>query len=323
MKPVVLIVARLPAPLVEKLHAHFECHHADALSPEQFAAVAPRVRAVAANGESIFDAQAFVPLTALEIIAVFGVGYDGIDVRTARERGVAVTHTPDVLTDDVADFAFAQMLAAGRHLLHADAFVRRGAWPRGPHPFTTKVSGARLGIVGLGRIGKAIARRAEGFDMSIAYTGRGAKHNVAYPFFDNVATLAEAVDFLVVCAPGGADTRHLIGTAVLHALGPNGYLINVGRGSLVDPLALAEALTNGTIAGAALDVFEHEPNVDAALLQAPNLLLTPHMASATAKTRGAMGDLVFDNLAAHFDGRPLLSHVPTPASERPSRSASA
>jgi lactate dehydrogenase-like 2-hydroxyacid dehydrogenase len=310
MKPVLLIVARLPALLVEQLHAAFDCHHLDALSPAQFAALAPTVRAVAANGESIFTESDFVPLSALEIVAVFGVGYDGVDARAAHARGVNVTHTPDVLTDDVADFAFAQMLAAGRHLLQADAFVRRGDWPRGPHPFTTRVSGATLGIIGLGRIGQAIARRAEGFGMTIAYTGRGIKHDVPYPFHDNVTALAQAADFLVVCAPGGAGTKHLIDQAVLSALGPNGYLINVGRGSLVDPVALAQALSSGTIAGAALDVFEDEPNVDEVLLKAPNLLLTPHMASATALTRRAMGDLVLANLVAHFDGRPLPTPVP-------------
>jgi len=310
MKPILLIVARLPAFLTEKLTAQFDCHHRDTLDDAAFAALAPSVQGVVANGESIFTAQDYEPLTGLKVLAVFGVGYDGIDTRAAQAHGVCVSHTPDVLTDDVADFAFAHMMAAARHVKQADAFVRRGDWQRGPHPFTTRVTGAKLGIVGLGRIGRAIAQRAEGFDMRISYTGRNRQPNVPYDYVDSVVGLATAVDFLVVAAPGGADTYHLINAPVLAALGASGYLINVGRGSLVDADALAEALTQGTIAGAALDVFENEPQVEQVLLDAPHLLLSPHMASGTASTRLAMADLVVDNLLAYFAGKPLLTPVP-------------
>jgi len=310
MKPVLLIVAKLPSFLTEKLTAQFDCHHRDTLDDAAFAALAPRVQGVVANGESVFTAQDYVPLTGLEVLAVFGVGYDGIDTRAAQIHGVSVSHTPDVLTDDVADFAFAHLMAAARHVKQADAFVRRGDWQRGPHPFTTRVTGAKLGVVGLGRIGRAIARRAEGFNMQIAYTGRTRQPDIAYEFVESIVMLASQVDFLVVAAPGGADTYHLIDAQVLAALGPDGYLINVGRGSLVDAAALAHALTQGTIAGAALDVFENEPKVDQVLLDAPNILLSPHMASGTASTRLAMADLVVDNLLAHFAGKALLTPVP-------------
>src|SRR6185436_7081620 len=204
------------------------------------------------------------------IVSVFGVGYDGIDVAAARERGIAVTHTPNVLNDEVADLAMALVLAVSRRLVEADRYVRTGAWAKGPMPLARKVSGARIGIVGLGRIGNAIARRAEAFGMSIAYTSRNAKPESPYRYFPSAEALAAEVDFLVVITPGGAGTRKLIDAKVLKALGKDGYLINVARGSVVDEAALIEALQNGTIAGAGLDVFEAEPNVPAALAALDN-----------------------------------------------------
>jgi lactate dehydrogenase-like 2-hydroxyacid dehydrogenase len=249
-------------------------------------------------------------LPKLEIVSVFGVGYDGVDVAAARERGIAVTHTPNVLNDEVADLAMALVLAVSRRLVEADRYVRSGAWKNGPMPLARKVSGARMGIVGLGRIGLAIAKRAEAFGMSIAYTSRNARADLPYPYFPSAEALAREVDFLVVITPGGAATRKLIDAKVLAALGSKGYLVNVARGSVVDEAALVQALLDKTIAGAALDVFENEPHVPSELLALDNVVLTPHVGSATWQTRQAMADLAFGNLAAHFAGRPLLSPVP-------------
>jgi hydroxypyruvate reductase len=241
---------------------------------------------------------------------VFGVGYDGVDIAAARERGIAVTHTPGVLSEDVADLALALMLAVARGLPSADQHVRTGKWPQGGLPLGRKVSGARLGIVGLGRIGQAIAQRAKAFGMHIAYTTRTEKPGTGFTYFPSAQALAAEVDFLVVITPGGADTRHLINADVLKALGPEGYLINVARGSVVDEDALVAALTAGTIAGAGLDVFANEPKVPEALWVLPNVVLTPHIASATVQTRQAMAELAFANMAAGVEGRPVLTLVP-------------
>src|SRR5690349_10533091 len=239
----VLTAARLWPPMMEALHGafrvHDRTHQGDAAA---FAAVAPRIRAIAASGESKVSRELIAQLPALEIVSVFGVGYDGIDVAAARERGIAVTNTPGVLDDEVADLAMALVLAVSRRLVEADRYVRTGAWANGPMPLARKVSGARMGIVGLGRIGKAIARRAEAFDMSIAYTARSAKADSPYPYFPTAEALAREVDFLVVITPGGAATRKLIDAKVLAALGTKGYLVNVARGSVVDEQALVAAL---------------------------------------------------------------------------------
>ncbi len=307
----VLTASRLWPPMMEALHGAFHVHDRIHQSdPAAFAAIAPRIRAIAASGESKVSRELIAQLPALEIVSVFGVGYDGIDVAAARERGIAVTNTPGVLDDEVADLAMALVLAVSRRLVEADRYVRTGAWANGPMPLARKVSGARMGIVGLGRIGKAIARRAEAFGMSIAYTARSAKADAPYPFFATAEALAREVDFLVVITPGGAGTRKLIDAKVLAALGSKGYLVNVARGSVVDEQALVEALRAGTIAGAALDVFENEPQVPAELLALDNVVLTPHVGSATWQTRQAMADLSFANLQAHFAGQPLLSPVP-------------
>jgi lactate dehydrogenase-like 2-hydroxyacid dehydrogenase len=310
-RPDVLVVARLWPPMMEALHGAFHVHdRVHQGEPAAFAAIAPRVRAIAASGESKVTREMMAQLPALEMISVFGVGYDGIDVAAARERGIAVTNTPNVLNDEVADLALGLVLAVARRIPQADRYVREGKWSAEPMPLARKVSGARLGIVGLGRIGMAIAKRAEAFDMSIAYTARSEKPGASYRYFPSAAALAAEVDFLVVITPGGAGTRKLIDAKVLRALGKDGYLVNVARGSVVDEAALVEALTSGTIAGAGLDVFENEPNVPAELLGLDNVVLTPHVGSATWQTRRAMADLAFGNLEAHFAGRPLLSPVP-------------
>lgn len=310
-KPEILVVAKVWPPYLEALKeafvVHDRLHEGDAAT---FAQVAPRIRGIAGSGESQVSRELIAKLPALEIISVFGVGYDRYDIAAARERGIPVTNTPDVLTDDVADMGISLMLAISRKLPQADTYVREGKWPSGPMPLARKVSGARLGIVGLGRIGSAIARRAEGFDMSIAYTSRNKVANSPYTYYPTPAALAAEVDFLMVITPGGAGTKGLINAEVLKALGPKSYLINVARGSVVDETALIEALKNEGIAGAALDVFEDEPNVPDALKAMSNVVLTPHVASATWETRRAMANLALGNLQAHFAGKPLLTPVP-------------
>ncbi|MEX5686249.1 2-hydroxyacid dehydrogenase [Pseudomonas silesiensis] len=309
MKFTVLKVAHLPPMLSERLHADYEVLEGSERGDELDAAQARGIRALVANGESRVRAGLIDRLPDLQVIIVFGVGYDGIDVEAARARGIAVTHTPDVLTEDVADFAITLMLGTARRLAQADRFVREGRWQQGPFPFTRKVSGKRLGIVGLGRIGKAIAQRAAAFDMHISYHGRRPLA-VDYPYYASVTELAAAVDFLVVAVGGGDSTYHLIDAAVLDALGSTGILINVGRGSVVDEVALAQALAEGRLLGAGLDVFEDEPRPHAGLLDLDNVLLAPHMASATWDTRRAMSDLTLANLAAHFAGESLPTPIP-------------
>ena len=294
-------------PLAAKYTVHARLHETD---PAAFARVAPAIRAIIASGESRVGADLIAQLPALEVISVMGVGYDGIDVAAARARGVVVTHTPDVLNDDVADLALALMLAWARQLPRADRHVRAGDWSQGPLALGRKVSGARIGIVGMGRIGQAIAHRAAAFGMRIAYTARSAKTDLPFEFFPTAASLATESDYLVLITPGGAGTHKLVDAEVLRALGPNGCVVNVARGSVVDEAALIEALRAGTIAGAALDVFESEPNVPQALREMDNVVLTPHIGSATGQTRRAMADLAFRNLDSILGGHRAVTPVP-------------
>ncbi len=307
----VLAVSKLSPLLTSQLDAAFTVHdRLHETAPAALAALAPRIRAIAASGESKVSAELIAQLPALEIISVMGVGYDGIDVAAAKARQVVVTHTPNVLNDDVADLAIGLMLCAARQLPAADRFVRAGAWPTAAFPLARKMSGARLGLVGMGRIGQAIAQRALAFGMTVAYTARTHKPGLPYRFHASAAELAGQSDFLVVITPGGAGTRHLIDAKVLAALGSQGILVNVARGSVVDEAALINALERGVIAGAALDVFENEPHVPARLMALPQVVLVPHIGSATAHTRQAMADLAMANLTAHFGGQRLLSPVP-------------
>lgn len=311
-RPAILTVAKLPpfylGPLREAFDVHELLHQAD---PAAFARVAPTIRGITGGGESQVPRALMDQLPALEVISIMGVGYDRVDVPAAMARGVPVTHTPGVLNDEVADLALGLMLSVARRIPQAHQYVREGRWAtEGNLPLARKMSGARLGIVGLGRIGQAIAQRAAAFGMSIAYTGRTRRAELPHTYYPSARELAAAVDFLVVITPGGEGTRHLIDRDVLRALGPRGFLVNVARGSVVDEQALVEALREGVIAGAGLDVFEREPEVPQALRELPNVVLTPHMASATHETRQAMADLALANLQAHFARRPLLSPVP-------------
>jgi lactate dehydrogenase-like 2-hydroxyacid dehydrogenase len=311
MKPDVLVVFPNRPKAMAELEEHYTVHHLwRADDPERLLAeIAPRVRAIVTTGEKGASAALIDRLPALEIVACFGVGIDAIDRAACARRNVPITNTPDVLTEDVADMGLALLLAALRGICRGDRWVREGRWKQGPMPLSTRIGGKRLGILGLGRIGKALARRAEALGMGIAYHGRHRQEGVAYPFYDDLRTLAREVDVLALTCPGGAETRGLVDAAVLDALGPEGWLVNVARGSVCDEPALVRALTEGRIAGAALDVFAEEPNVPEALLGLDNVVLQPHAASATTETRDAMAQLVVENLAAHFAGKPLLTPV--------------
>lgn len=241
------------------------------------------------------------------VVACFGVGFEGLDLRAAARHGVQVSTTPDVLNDCVADCAFGLILASARGLVAADRHVQQGRWPAGPFPLATRVSGKRLGIVGLGRIGAAIARRGAGFDMPVRYHGRKPRPEAPYDYEPDLTELARWADFLVVACRGGAETHHLISAPVLRALGPQGFLINIARGSVVDEQALADAIAQQHIAGAGLDVYEHEPHVPAGLLGRDNVVVLPHIAATTRETRAAMEQLVLDNLQAYFTTGKVLT----------------
>lgn len=311
MKSEIIMVGPMPVQLMTALDDAYQVHRLwEADDPNALLAeVAPRVRAVATAGALGASAQLMDALPNLEIISSCSVGVDAIDLNHARSRGIAVTNTPDVLNDDVADLAIALMLAVSRQLCAGDRFIRNGQWLLGEQGLGRRMSGKRLGILGLGRIGRAIARRARAFDMPIAYHQRHASPDCPFTYYDNLIELGRNSDYLVCIVPGGAGTRHLVDRAVLDALGPEGVLINIARGSVVDEKALVEALLDGRLGGAGLDVFAREPNAPQALLTLDNVVLAPHVGSATQETRAAMSRLVIDNLRAHFGGKPLLTPV--------------
>ncbi len=288
-----------------QVHRYWEAGDRAALLAETGA----RVRAVATGGDDGCPRAVIEALPKLEMISSFGVGYDAVDVAACRERGVRLTNTPDVLNDAVAEITLGLMIALCRRIPQADVHVREGWWLEGGYPLTGELTGARVGILGLGRIGKEIARRCQAFRMRVAYHGRSEQPYEPYEYYADLVAMARDVDWLVVIAPGTAETRGIVSRRVLEALGPEGCLVNVARGSLVDEPAMVEMLQSGALGGAALDVFEDEPMVPEALLGLDNVVLSPHQGSATKKTRAAMGDLVVANLAAHFAGRPLLTPV--------------
>jgi lactate dehydrogenase-like 2-hydroxyacid dehydrogenase len=268
------------------------------------------IRAIAGGAKARMDGAWLGRFPNLEFIAHFGVGYDGVDAAWCGRNGIIVSNTPDVLTDEVADLAVGLLLATIRQLPQADAFLRRGDWLKGAFPLTTTLRGRKVGILGLGRIGKAVAERIEGFGVEIAYHGRSRQPDVAYAYHDSLRGLAAAVDVLISIAPGGPETRRIIDAQVLEALGPDGILINVGRGTVVDEAALIEALKAGRILSAGLDVFEDEPRVPQALIDMPHVVLLPHVGSASHHTRRLMGQLVVDNLLSWFGGKGPLTPVP-------------
>ena len=255
------------------------------------------------------DAAMMAAMPSLKAICSFGVGYDSIDIDEAKRRGIAVSNTPDVLNDCVADIAFGLLIDVARGISASDRFVRRGAWLKGAYPLQTRVSGMRLGILGLGRIGRVIAKRAIGFDMEIRYHNRHSVADTEFIHESSLITLAQWADFLVVASAGGAETQHLVSADVLAALGPKGYLINISRGSVVDESALVDALVNKRIGGAGLDVFDDEPNVPDALFALDNVVLLPHIASGTHETRQAMADLTLANLREFLSSGKVLTAV--------------
>jgi lactate dehydrogenase-like 2-hydroxyacid dehydrogenase len=311
-KPDVLVIHPLAPSVLEGLgkaatiHRVFDAPDAGAV----IAKAAAAIRGVAATYDKPMDKRFIDSLPKLEIIAGFGVGYDYIDVKHAATKGIMVTNTPDVLTEEVADLTLGLMLATARELPQADRYLREGRWLKDHYRLTASLRGRRVGILGLGRIGKAVARRCEAFGLQVAYHGRHRQKGVDYPYYDTLTALARDVDMLVIVAPGGAETKHLVDHAVLEALGRDGILINVSRGSLVDEAALIAALQNKTIRAAGLDVFANEPNVPAALIAMDNVVLLPHVGSASVKTRTEMGQLVADNLIAWFAGKGPLTPVP-------------
>lgn len=266
---------------------------------------AARVTAVVTSAPAGVPAPWLPQLPALKVVSSFGVGLDKLPLEAARAQGLPVGYTPDVLNDCVADLAMGLLIDGARRIAAADRFVRRGDWQQGRYPLTTRVSGKRLGIVGLGRIGQAVARRATGFDMDIAYTKRTPAEGVAWRHEPSLLALAQWADFLVLTVAGGPATHHLVNAEVLRALGPQGLLVNVARGSVVDQSALIASLQSGELGGAALDVFDDEPRVPNALLALDNVVLAPHMASGTHDTRQAMANLCLANLRAGLAGEPL------------------
>jgi hydroxypyruvate reductase len=311
MKPHILLTIPIYATAVEQLeeaytvHRLWEAKHRSSF----FAEIRDKVRAIATASFPI-PAELMDELPKLEIIATQSVGLDHIDLKAAKARGVKVTNTPDVLTDDVADLAIALALAVARRLVVGDRHVRDGLWLKDNLALApARFSGTRMGILGLGRIGLGIAKRAESFAMSIAYHGRRAQSGVPYLFYPSLVEMARNVDYLVVACPGGAETRNLVNREVLAALGPKGVVINIARGSVIEEPAMVDLLREGRLGGAGLDVFVDEPKVPETLFALENVVLQPHVGSATHTTRGAMGQLVVDNLKAHFAGKPLLTPV--------------
>jgi len=310
MKNEVLIAGPMYPPTIEALDQAYTTHKLYA-TPEQaalVAQVADRITAVASAHGGV-TAKLIEALPKLKVIAHFGVGYDAVDVEAANKRGIKVTNTPDVLTDEVADLAMALVLATVRRIPMGDRFVRAGFWLKGSMPLSESLTGKTLGIIGMGRIGRAIAARALPFKLDIAYQGPRRKDDVEWPYYADVIELAKHCDILLAALPGGAATRAVVSRAVIDALGPKGYFVNISRGSVVDEPALLEALQQKKLAGAGLDVFADEPRVPQGFMALDNVVLQPHVGSATHKTRRAMGELMMANLAAHFAGEPLVTPV--------------
>jgi hydroxypyruvate reductase len=312
MKPDVLALGAFPPGMMAALHQRFTVHHflpyplpPGSLSPE----IAGRIRALATEANRGASADLMAQLPNLELIAGFGVGVDGIDLAAARARGIAVTNTPGVIAEDVADLAIGLMIATARRMVFADGFVRDGSWLKGPVPLATKVSGKRMGVLGLGGIGRAIADRGAAFNMRVTYCGPRPKPDAPYAYVADPVALARDCDFLMIACKGGPETRHLVSAEVIAALGPTGMLINVARGSVVDEAALIAALTSGQLGGAGLDVFESEPDVAPELLALPNVVVQPHHGSATVETREAVGRMVVASIDAAFAKAPLANRV--------------
>lgn len=309
MDDLVMIGPMQPS-VMESLEKKFEIHrYWEAENKVEFLAKYPATRFLATNGHDGCSAEIMDALPNLEIISCYGVGTDAIDLQAAKARGIRVTNTPEVLSDAVAELALGMMLGLCRRIVDADQFIRDGKWTSGGYPLTGELTGSKIGILGLGRIGKEIATRAQAFKMQVVYHGRTEQRFEPFPYYANLEDMARDVDWLVAVVPGGASTTKLVDRNVLKALGPKGAVVNLGRGSLIDEAAMIELLKSGELGGAALDVFEEEPKMSEELWSLPNVVLSPHQGSATEKTRWSMGDLVVRNLLAHQDGMPTITPV--------------
>ncbi|MFM8548540.1 MAG: 2-hydroxyacid dehydrogenase [Betaproteobacteria bacterium] len=310
-KPLVLQVGPLHGPTQTELarlydvRTLFDAPDRDALLRE----LAPHCRIAATSGARGMEAALMDALPQLRLIACFGVGVDAIDVAHARKRDIAVTNTPDVLTEDVADLALALLLGTVRRIPQGDRFVRDGQWLKGGMALTASLQGNKVGIVGLGRIGAAIAKRCTAFNTEIGYFGPREKPASGHRFFADIVTMARWADVMIAACPGGAQTKGIVSRAALEALGPQGVFVNIARGSVVDEAAMVELLAAGKLGAAGLDVFEREPQVPQSLIGLDNVVLHPHQGSATHPTRMAMGQLVLDNIAAWVAGRALVTPV--------------
>ncbi|MEY8829444.1 2-hydroxyacid dehydrogenase [Sedimentitalea sp. XS_ASV28] len=311
-KPDLLVIGGVTERMMDRLTAEFTIH---ALydQPDEAAFLAAHgaaITAVLTNGHDGLRPGLMAALPNLKIVSSYGVGYDAIDATAAADRGIVVTHTPNVLNDEVANTALLLWFAVSRRLVPHDAYVRAGRWQaEGNAPLTRSVQGRTVGIVGLGRIGQAIADRLAAFDSTVIYHSRNAK-DVPYRYYADLSEMAADSDVLICITPGGAGTKHLIDKDVIDALGPEGILVNVSRGSVVDEAALVQALQDGRLGGAGLDVFEEEPRVPAELFGMDNVVLQPHVGSATHETRQAMGDLTCDNLSQWFRDGTTITPVP-------------
>jgi hydroxypyruvate reductase len=311
MKPEIILTAKGHAGTMATLQSEFTAHNLfEASNKDSFLQeCAARVRGLATFGPMPVDGKLMDALPKLEIISNFGVGVDAINLADARQRNIIVTNTPDVLNECVADTALALILNTLRKLPQSEKYMRGGNWAsRGPYPLTTSLGGKVLGVLGLGRIGEAVAKRAMACGMTIRYHNRNKK-DVPYPYDPDPVTLARNSDVLMVVTPGGSETAKLVNEKVLQALGPEGYLVNIARGSVVDEPVLLRYLQEKKIAGAGLDVFADEPRVPPEFFTLDNAVLFPHVASATMETRKAMGDLQVENLRRHFAGKPVLTRV--------------
>lgn len=308
-KPKLLVIKALDLNFMDQLKEHFQLiRHDLSDTPAQLINEhGEEIIAAITHSGTGFKSEWLVHLPNLQLIANNGVGLDAIDLAVCAEHGVQVTNTPEVLDDDVADLAIGLLISAFRNIHGGHQFVKKGYWPNQTFPLTRSLKNKTLGVVGLGRIGQAIATRAEAFGMRIAYHNRRPKPGVSYPYFKQLTELATESDALILSCPGGSATQHIINRDVLNALGPNGWVVNIARGSVIDEKALFHALNNNHIAGAALDVFDNEPTIDEHFLTNPKVLLSPHHASATQETRYAMAELVMHNLLNFAQGKPLIT----------------
>ncbi|MEM9370444.1 MAG: 2-hydroxyacid dehydrogenase [Pseudomonadota bacterium] len=312
MKPEILMIGPMLKTAMDQLEEAYTVHRYWQAEdkPALLADVGTQIRAIATDGASGVPTDVMEACPLIELVASFGVGYDGVDTDLCKERGIRVTTTPNVLNDCMAEITLGLMISLAHKLPQADRWVRDGNWVSGvSFGLTAELTGSTVGILGLGRIGKEIATRCSAMKMRVVYHGRSEQAHQPYLYYPELEAMARDVDWLIVIAPGSASTKKLVSRGVLEQLGPNGCLVNVARGTLIDEEAMVEMLSSGALGGAALDVFEREPHVPPTLLDLENVVLSPHQGSATHKTRYDMGDLLVANMAAHFAGEPLLTRL--------------